>query len=182
VFRIVRPSRQRVPVLRFHNPAVAIDRINTAGQGTTGIWTGTWTNGWSAIHSLGILGQLLEYKAGDGTAAIDQRNRTGQGTAEIWRAIWNPGYTTVTPFSLPVGLPGRIALDFFAFCYNAAYGEVSIPRSAPIGNRRRRQPQTENGTDRYAPYTNCAAAPGSCRQPHSLEDDTLMRAQQRRRP
>ena len=117
---------------------VAIDRINPAGQGTAGVWTGTWTAGWDVIRSLGILGQLLEYKSIDGTAAIDQLDRAGQGSSEIWRAIWNPGYTTVVPFSLHGDSPCRTALDFFAFRYNAATGEVS---TAAIGTYRQ---QTSN--------------------------------------
>jgi hypothetical protein len=112
---------------------VAIDRINEAGQGTTGVWTGNWTPGWSVIRSLGILGQLLEYKSADGTAAIDLLDRAGHGSSEIWRAIWKPGFTTVVPFSLQVGLPGRTALDFFALRYAVGTGEVSM---AAIGTYR----------------------------------------------
>ena len=104
---------------------VAIDRINDGGQGTTGVWTGTWTPGWSAIGLLGILGELLEYKSGDGTTAIDQLDRAGHGSAELWRSIWKPGFTTVVPFSLQVGPPGRTALDFYSLRYNAVTGEVS---------------------------------------------------------
>lgn len=88
------------PPLVTGDAVVAIDQLDGSGQGSTEVWRGQWSNGWTTIEPFyfqsGVY--LLEHKRGDETVAIDHIRADAGGTDEVWRGEWQGLLTIVKVF------------------------------------------------------------------------------------
>ena len=106
---------------------VAIDQIKPGGKGTTEVYRGGWTRGWSSIvpFQMGNEQYILEYKTGDGTVAIDQIKPGGKGTTEVYRATGSKGWSSL----VPVGI-GQVGSQYMVK-YDTDNGTVAIDQISP---------------------------------------------------
>jgi hypothetical protein len=83
---------------------VTIDRVAPDARGTTPVWSGAWSTGWTAIEPFALDGaaHAIKYKVNIGIAAVDRVRTGGVGTDEIWRGQWPRVWTTVEPFAITV--------------------------------------------------------------------------------
>ena len=128
--RILVPPQPVPPyILEYKTGAgtVAVDRLDPSGKGTTGVWQGKWSQGWSSIVPFQMSGAqyILEYKTGAGTVAIDQIKPGGSGTTEVWSGKWTQGWSSIVPFQMS-GEP-------YILEYKTGDGTVAIDQMKPDG-------------------------------------------------
>ena len=106
---------------------VAIDRIQTDGQGVQELWTDVWSTGWTSFMPFELSGRphFLAYKKVSGVVSIDRINDEGRGTTSLWTGTWSTGWTSFMPFRLR-GVPHYLA-------YKVGTGVVDIDRIKPDG-------------------------------------------------
>ena len=107
---------------------VDIDRINAGGAGTTGVWGGSWTKGWTHLTPFTQNGKphFFAYKSSTGEVDFDRVNPGGLGTTTIGEGTWSKGWTNFMPFTLG-GQPYYVA-------YNHLYGGANLDKINAAGN------------------------------------------------
>ena len=107
---------------------VDIDRLNAGGAGTTGVWGGNWTKGWTHLTPFTVGGKphFFAYKSATGEVDFDRVNPGGLGTTTIGEGTWSKGWTNFMPFTLD-GKPYYVA-------YNHLYGGANLDRINAAGN------------------------------------------------
>jgi hypothetical protein len=107
---------------------VDIDRLNPGGVGTTGVWGGSWTKGWTHLTPFTQNGKphFFAYKSATGEVDFDRVNPGGLGTTTIGEGTWSKGWTNFMPFTLG-GQPYYVA-------YNHLYGGANLDKINAAGN------------------------------------------------
>ena len=108
--------------------AVAIDRLNAGGAGTTGVWSNTWSQGWTHLTPFTVGGKphFFAYKSATGDVSFNSVNAGGLGATKIGGGTWTKGVTNFMPFAL--------GGQSYYIAYKTTNGAANLDRINAAGN------------------------------------------------